>query len=67
MTIQQARKLKPGDKVKQKMHGYIMTVQSTEESKRIIGSGTFVNVICVIDSGSIMKHNHKELLLCGKF
>lgn len=61
MTIKQARNLKPGDKVKQKMHGYIMTVEQIEECK--VGTNEFVNVKCKTDNGSIMKHKHKELLL----
>lgn len=64
MTIKQARNLKEGDKVKQKMHGYIMTVERIEDSKRVyFTTNEFVNVICKTDSGEIMKHNHKELLL----
>lgn len=61
MTIKQARQLKPGNIVKQKTHGYIMTVEQIEECKVV--SNEFVNVICKTDSGSIMKHKHKELLL----
>lgn len=61
MTINQAKQLKPGDKVKQKMLGYIMTVESVEECKVV--TDEFINVICKTDSGSIMKHRHKELLL----
>lgn len=63
MTIKQARNLKTGDKVKQKMHGYIMTVDSIEDSRDSFTTNEFVNVICKIGSGSIMKHRHKELLL----
>lgn len=61
MTTKQARSLKSGDKVKQKMHGYIMTVEQIEPCKVL--TNEFVNVVCKTDSGSIMKHNHKELLL----
>lgn len=61
MTIKQARSLKPGDKVKQKMHGYIMTVEQIQECKVV--SNEFVNVVCKTDDGSIMKHKHKELVL----
>lgn len=61
MTISQARKLVPGDKVKQKMHGYIMTVNKIEESISVIGSKHHVNIICETDSGDIMKHTHKEV------
>lgn len=61
MTIKQARNLKPGDKVKQKMHGYIMTVEQIEECNVV--SNEFVNVKCKTDDGSIMKYKHKELLL----
>lgn len=63
MTIKQARNLKQGDKVKQKMHGYIMTVERIEDSRRVFTTNEFVNVICRTDDGEIMKHNHKELLL----
>ena len=62
MTIKQARKLKQGDKVKQKMHGYIMTVERIEDSTTVFAD-EFVNVTCKTDNGDIMKHNHKELLL----
>lgn len=61
MTIKQARNLKQGDKVRQKMHGYTMTVKQIEECKVV--SNEFVNVTCKTDDGSIMKHKHKELLL----
>lgn len=63
MTLKQARKLKTGDKVKQKMHGYIMTVVSIEDSHRLFTTNEYVNIICRLDDGSTMKHNHKELLL----
>lgn len=61
MTIKQARNLKQGDKVKQKMHGYIMTVEHIEECKVV--SNEFVSVVCKTENGSVMKHKHKELLL----
>lgn len=61
MTIKQARDLKPGDKVKQKIHGYIMTVEQVKECN--VGTNEFVNVTCKTDDGHIMKHKHKELLL----
>ena len=54
---------KTGDKVKQKMHGYIMTVVSIEDSHRLFTTNEYVNIICRLDDGSTMKHNHKELLL----
>ena len=63
MTIKQARNLKQGDKVKQKMYGYILTVESIEDSRTVFTTNEFVNVICRTDDGEIMKHNHKELLL----
>ena len=66
MTIKQARNLKPGDKVKQKMHGYTLTVESIQESGTVFADHEFVNVICKTDDGNIMKHNHKELLLLEK-
>lgn len=61
MTIRQARNLKPGDKVKQKMQGYIMTVDRIEECSLL--AAEYINIFCKTDSGSIMKHTHKELLL----
>lgn len=61
MTIGQARKLVPWDKVKQKMHGYIMTVNKIEESYVVIGSKHYVNIFCETDNGDIMKHIHKEM------
>lgn len=63
MTIRQARNLKPGDKVKQKMHGYTMTVETVEDSRNLFTTNEFINVICKTENGSIMKHTHKELLL----
>lgn len=63
MTIKQARNLKPGDRVKQKMHGYLMTVESIEDSRGLYSTNEYVNICCKIDNGNIMKHNHKELLL----
>lgn len=61
MIISQARKLVPGDKVKQKMHGYVMTVHKIEESYAVIGSKHYVNIICETDNGDMMKHTHKEV------
>lgn len=66
MTIKQARDLKPGDKVKQKMHGYIMTVESIRDSRDSFLTNEFVNVVCKTDNGDAMTHNHKELLLVDK-
>ena len=63
MTIKQARGLNPGDKVKQKIHGYIMTVETIEDSRNLLTTNEFVNVFCETDSGSLMRHNHKDLLL----
>ncbi len=61
MTISQARKLKPVDKVRQKMHGYVMTVKDTKESYAVIGSRRYINIICEAEDGCIMNHNHKEV------
>lgn len=63
MTIKQARSLKQGDKVKQKIHGYILTVESIEDLRTFFTTNEFVNVICRTDDGEIMKYSHKELLL----
>lgn len=63
MTIKQARNLKLGDSVKQKMHGYVMKVESIEDSRSSFTTNEYVNVICRTSDGSIMKHTHKELLL----
>lgn len=63
MTIKQARNLKPGDKVKQKMHGYIMEVESIEDSRNSFTTNDYVRITCKTDSGNIMTHNHKELIL----
>ena len=62
MKITEARKLRRGEKVKQKMHGYVLTVEKIEESFSIIGSKNYVIITCITDNGDIMKHNHKELL-----
>lgn len=53
--------MKQGDKVKQKMFGYIMTVEQVEECRVV--TNEYVNVICKTDSGGIMKYKHIELLL----
>ena len=63
MKLGQAVKLKKGDKVKQKMHGYIFTVKETRSCHRAMGMRDCVMVICETENGEIMKHNHKELLL----
>ena len=62
MTIKEAKNLKPGDKVKQKMHGYILTLEKTSEVKPTLGKD-YINVVCRTDGGEIMKHSHKELLV----
>lgn len=61
MTYKQAQKLKNGDKVKQKMHGYVMTVNKIEEV--VVGTKEYINIYCKTDSGEVMKHNHKEVVL----
>lgn len=61
MTYKQAKQLKAGDKVKQKMHGYVMTVDKIEEVS--IANNKYINVYCKTDSGNIMKHKHKEIIL----
>ena len=50
MTIKQARNLNPGDKVKQKTHGYIMTVETIEDSRNLFTTNEFVNVFCKRDT-----------------
>ena len=62
MTIKQAKNLKPGDMVKQKMHGYIFTVEETKEVRPTL-SKDYIEVVCKTDTGEIMKHSHKELLV----
>ncbi len=64
MTVKEAKSLKPGDKVKQKMYGYIFTVEETKEVRPIL-SKDYIEVVCKTDTGEIMKHSHKELLLCN--
>lgn len=63
MTIQQARKLQKGDKVRQKMFGYILTVDSVSEMTTVLGAKTMIIVKYRTEKGEIMKHNHKELTL----
>lgn len=47
--------------MKQKMHGYIMTIDKVEES--LFTTNKYINIYCKLDSGDIMKHNHKEIIL----
>lgn len=61
MTYKQAQQLKPGDKVKQKMHGYIMRVDRIEEIS--LANNKYINVYCKTESGNIMRHKHKEIIL----
>lgn len=63
MTINQARSLHVGDKVQQKKHGCVMTVERIEDSRLLFTTNEFVNVICRTETGEIMKHSHKELSL----
>ncbi len=63
MTINEAKNLKTGDKVKQKMHGYIFTVEEISEVKPTLEKD-YIKVVCKTDTGEIMKHSHKELLVC---
>ena len=65
MNISDARKLKPGNLVKQKQHGYIFSVVSIQECRTMTGT-EYVKVLCRTNTGEIMKHNHKELLLISK-
>lgn len=62
MTIKDAKNLKHGDKVKQKMHGYILTVEKIEEFYPCNNSGEYVIITCITKNGEVMKHNHKEVL-----
>lgn len=63
IQVHTTRNLKPGDKVKQKMYGYIFTVEETKEVRPTL-SKDYIEVVCKADTGEIMKHSHKELLLC---
>ena len=65
MNISDARKLKPGNLVKQKQHGYVFSVVAIQECRTMTGT-EYVKVLCRTNTGEIMKHNHKELLLLSK-
>lgn len=60
MTYKEAKNLKAGDKVKQKMHGYIMTVIKTEDYP-VLYRHPVIFVHCETESGGIMKHKHTEV------
>lgn len=55
------KQLNQEDKVKQKMHGYIMEVDRIEEVS--VANTKYINVYCRTESGNIMKHKHKEIML----
>lgn len=61
MKIKEARKLRIGDMVKQKSHGYVMKVIGTFDSRSIYATNKFVSVDCRTEDGSLMRCNHKEL------
>lgn len=43
------------------MHGYIMEVDRIEEVS--VANTKYINVYCRTESGNIMKHKHKEIML----
>ena len=61
MTYKEALKLKKGDKVVQKANGYVITVESIEEYTNWRNSNKYVMIKGITESGSIMKHKHKEV------
>ena len=61
MTYKEALKLKKGDKVVQKANGYVIIVESIEEYTNWRNSNKYVMIKGITESGSIMKHNHKEV------
>lgn len=65
MNISEARKLKPGNLVKQKQHGYILSVVSIEDRSTMQGVD-YVKITCSTPSGELMKYKHKELLVISK-
>lgn len=63
MTYNEAKKLKAGDKIIQKCHGYIMTVISTKECPCWTSGKKYIMINCSTENGSIMEENHKEVNL----
>ena len=60
MRIQEARKLKIGQKVITPM-GFIITVTSLTEFRHTIGNKVIIYVKGKTEEGNIMKFSHKEL------
>lgn len=60
MRIQEARKLKIGQKVITPM-GFIITVISLTEFRHMIGNKVIIYVKGKTEEGNIMKFSHKEL------
>ncbi len=60
MTIKQARELKVGQKITDKMFGEEYEVVSLEEFRTFRGS-TLIYVRCKTENGELMKFSHKEI------
>lgn len=60
MTYKEAKNLKSGDKVKQKMHGYNMTVIKTEDYPSLYRHPVII-IHCITENGGVMKHKHTEV------
>ncbi len=61
MTIKQARGLKVGKKITDKMFGEEYEVISLNEFRPTIGGNTLIYVRCKTKSGELMKFSHKEI------
>lgn len=62
MTLKEAKKLKSGDKVKQKANGFILTVKSAEVRNGLKICDEYVSILCEFENGSTIRHNHKEVM-----
>lgn len=61
MTLDEARNLKIGEKVKTKIHGYELEVHGLHEHISWTSGKTTIYVRCKDDKGVLIKYKHKEL------
>ncbi len=62
MKITEAKKLKIGDVIYEKIHGYKMTIESIEESD-LTGKNKIIIGCRVNDSGLLFIYDHKEVII----